>query len=176
MTMGDLAEKLSYEKIQNLIEYRKSWGWLFYVFIPFKLLVTTSFTTSLMAIGVFVNSDKFQFKSLFKVALIAQFVFLLPDVIKILWFSFVHTDYLLKDINEFYPLSLYSCFGLTAVESWLKYPLQNLNVFEFIYCIILYKNIEEIMPSNGISAVASYLLGLLTWTILVMFLTLTYST
>jgi hypothetical protein len=169
------AEQHTYEQIEDMLAQGKKWNWLSYAIIPFVYFIKISFTTICLSTGVFFVSNRFSFKSLFGAALEAEFIFLVPALLKILWFVFIQTDYSLKDLQLFYPLAMLNIFQADTVEPWLLYPLQILNIFEVIYCFILYKNVEKIAPSGGTAAVFSYLVGLLVWVAVIMFLTLTYS-
>ena len=143
--------------------------------IPIIYFLKLSSVTICLSLGVFFSTNQFNFNKFFSISLKAEFIFLVAILCKILWFSFFQTNYSLNDLQVFYPLSMLNIIEISTVEPWLKYPLQILNVFEVIYCVVLYKNIEQIMPSNGTAAIFSYLVGLCIWVALVMFLTLTYS-
>lgn len=106
-------------------------------------------------------------------------MFLLPILIKLLWFLFVQTDYTLHDLSMFYPLSLLNITGTENIPSYWLYPLQTLNLFEVAYWFLLAQGVSEateqsFRQSFGL-VMSSYGVGLVLWVILVMFLTITYS-
>lgn len=77
------------------------------------------------------------YKPIFKVVVIAEFVFFIPMLIKFIWFSAIDLDYDYLTVRNYYPLSLLSLFDVNNVSDWLIYPLRKLNIFEIIYGYIL---------------------------------------
>ena len=109
----------------------------------------------------------------------AELLFLLPVLIKILWFLFVQTDYDLNDLTQFYPLSVLNFFDADAIPRYWLYPLQVLNLFEVAYCFLLAYGVADVTGfsfkrSFGL-VMSSYGVGLVLWVVLVMFLSITYS-
>lgn len=173
--VNELIQQVGAKEVEAFFEYRRKWGWLFYLFIPLKTLVKTSFTAICASIGVFFVSNRFKFKTLFSVSLEAEFLFLLPVFSKMFWFGFIQTDYNHTDLQTFFPLSLFNLFDAEHLDPWLFYPLQLINVFELIYCFFLFRRAEEKMPGTGLTVLVSYGIGLLLWVCAIMFLTLTFS-
>ena len=176
---SSLGEQLSYERIEEMLAQGKKWEWLSYAVIPVVYSIKLSLIAACLSIGVFFATNKFSFKSAFGVALVAEFVFLIPTILKILWFAFIQTNYTLKDLQFFYPLSVLSFFDASIIESWLVYPFQLLNVFEVVYWLVLAKGVQKIIqkdftPSFEI-VLASYGAGLVLWVAIVMFITVSYS-
>ena len=176
---NSLGEQLSYNQIERLLQQGKKWEWLSYVLLPVITLIKLLLVTSCLSIGIFFANNKFSFKSAFGVALEAEFVFLIPIVLKILWFVFFQKEYVLKDIQLFYPLSALNFFDATYVESWLIYPLQLLNVFELLYWLVLARGIQKLTQKDFTPSfevvMASYGAGLVLWIAIVMFVTVSYS-
>lgn len=187
---NSLGEQLTYEQIENLLAQGKKWEWLGYAILPVVYLVKLSFVAACLSVGLLFVNNKFAFKKMFGVALVAEFVFLLPTLLKILWFLFVQTDYTLKDLQLFYPLSALHFFDYNVLESWWVYPLQTFNVFEIAYWLVLARGIQEApLPPEGEFRVAkemdfeqslglvmgSYGVGLLLWIATVMFISVSYS-
>ena len=176
---SSLGEQLSYERIEEMLAQGRKYEWLGYVILPVITLLKLSLVGSCLSIGVFFATNKFSFKSAFGVALVAEFVFLIPTILKILWFAFIQTNYTLKDLQFFYPLSVLNFFDASIIESWLVYPFQLLNVFEVVYWLVLAKGVQKIIqkdftPSFEI-VLASYGAGLVLWVAIVMFITVSYS-
>jgi hypothetical protein len=193
---NSLGEQLSYEKIEKILNQNKKWGWVGYVFIPIIIYIKLALVAGCLSIGALFISKRFEFKKMWGVALEAEFVFLIPSILKILWFAFIQTDYTLKDLQLFYPLSLLNFFNVRNVEPWLLYPLQVFNVFEVVYWLLLARGIQmqplnrtvEPPPKGTFTndnemsfgaalqlVLVSYGSWLLVWVALVMFLTLSYS-
>lgn len=176
---NSLSDQFTYDQIQELLDKGKKWEWLGYVLIPLIYLIKCSLVALCLSIGLFLFINDFLFKKMFTVAVFAEFVFIVPAIIKLLWFLFVQTDYTLRDLQLFYPLSAISLFDNTALEPWLMYPLQVLNVFEIVYWVILAWGISREFPDFNLSrsmnlVATSYGSGLLIWIAVVMFASLTY--
>jgi hypothetical protein len=192
---NNFAEQLSYEQIEDMLAQGKKWEWLGYAIIPVIYLIKLSLVAACLSVGVFFVSNQFEFKRLWGVALVAEFVFVVPIIVKILWFAFVQTDYSLKDLQFFYPLSALNFFDYKHLESWWVYPLQTLNVFEVLYWVVLAWQMQAspqtraaYRPEGGFSTakeitigasfqlvLMSYGVGLLLWVAAVMFISVSYS-
>lgn len=171
--------QLSFNEINKLIKFRDSWGWLGFALIPVFYLFKFIFTTVAIYTGVFFLDLKYSFKKLFQIAMVAEVVFLVPVVLKILWFAFIQTDFTLEEFTSFYPLSLQNIFLDVQIEPWFLYPLQVVNVFEVGYWFVLAAGIsmafkEDFNKSLSL-VIKSYGLGLLLWITLIVFLTLNFS-
>ncbi|UYN87097.1 MAG: hypothetical protein KIT51_02130 [Cyclobacteriaceae bacterium] len=108
--------------------------------------------------------------------MVAEFVFFIPPILKVLWFGIFHIDYTLKDLQIFSPLSALNLINRDSVEPWLLYPFQILNVFELVYWLVLAYGLYELTGERyskmlGIVA-ASYGTGLLLWIVFIVFLTI----
>jgi len=177
---NSLAEKLSYEQIEVLLNTSKKWEWVGYLMVPIICLLKCSLVAVSLTLGIFFINGRFEFKKMLDASVRAEFVFLLPVVIKLLWFLFIQTSYTLQDFQYFSPLSALNIFDAQTLEPWLVYPLQVLNVFELIYWITLAYFLSKELPELDINrsmtvVMSSYGTGLVIWVALVMFLTLTYT-
>lgn len=176
---NSLSNQLSYEKIQKIINYNKDWNWITYIIIPILCLLKLSLITTCLGLGFFFTSNRFDFKVFFNIAVFAELIFLLPILIKLLWFLFVQTDYDLNDLTLFYPLSALNLVDTTDLPRYWLTPLQTLNLFEVTYWFLLAHGVADatgfsVKRSFGL-VMSSYGVGLLLWVVLVMFLTITYS-
>lgn len=175
-----LAENLTKNQIQEILNFQSKWQWVGYTFVPFYILLKTANISSVLYIGsFFFSKEEITFKNIWNCVLNAEFVFLLVPLLKIVWFYFFQSHYTLEDIQFLYPLSALNIVGYEGLESWLLYPLQTLNLFEFAYIIYLSYQIGYLTKTkadNGLKIVAvSYLPALLLWVCVVMFFTLNNS-
>lgn len=81
----------------------------------------------------------------------------------------------IQEWQYFYPLSLLSIFPDHDLFEFAVYPLQLLNVFEFIYVLTLGYLLRDMLPSKKDNALGivlvSYLPGLFVWALLVSYYT-----
>ena len=168
------GEKLATDRITKMIEKSQKWQWLGYGFIPIVVLIRVSFTTICLYIGLFVADLKIRFRELFRVALLADFVFVLAGIVKLMILIFFKEVNTLDDL-QFQPLSLMELFNRESVDQLLFYPLSLVSVFELLYWLVLAwlltGVVQKPMDSTLKTVASSYGLGLAFWVLFVMFLT-----
>lgn len=174
-----LAEQLTAEQLQQVMHMNDVWGWVGYIILPLLLYFKILFIAGLLAIGIFFFDLKLKFGQVFNIVIRAEFVFLLPIVMKTVWFYFFKTDYTFDEVQYYMPLSLESLFGYVHFERWYIYPMQIANLFEVVYWIVLTVLLAKtllISHSRALMLVTiSYGAGLVLWVVGIMFLILTVS-
>lgn len=169
-----LIEQFTYDKITTLLDEGKKWKWLTAALLPFILFFKISFTAGCLFTGNFFSESRHDFSKFFSIAAKAEIIFVIPGVLKLLWFSFFDTNYTIEDVNFFTPFSLTTVFRLTELESWFLYPLSLLNLFEILYWTILAFQLNGIRNSDFTSnlgfVLKTYGAGLSVWIVFVVFL------
>lgn len=145
------------------------------IYLFFKILTITSLLYLRLTLINFVSNVR----KLFFLVLKAEFIFLLPLVFEIFYFTFINKNFNKLDIQNFFPLSAINISGYEGLEPWYIYPLQTLNLFEIAYIIYLGFQVAKLThskPDEGLKIVVlSYVPALLLWVSTIMFLTLSYS-
>lgn len=177
---NSISEQLTSEQIKDYLEFQDKWQWVGYFMIPILILIKTVLITSVLYIGVFfINKSVVTFKSVWRIVINSEFIFLFIPICKIIWFSFFQTEYKLVDIQYFYPFSALNFISHKELEPWLIYPLQTINLFELAYIIYLSYQLgllTKTNPDTGLKiVVSSYIPALLLWVTTVMFFTLNFS-
>ncbi|WP_025141503.1 hypothetical protein [Pedobacter jeongneungensis] len=171
--------QLENETIDEIFDIEVRHLWISYIFIPVWLLLKIFIITLCLQAGLLLNNSKLKFSDTFRIALTAEFIFLIPQLIKLIWFLFFKTDYTLSDIQQFYPLSALNLFKIENLSALFIYPFQTFNVFEILYWILLAGGIKQAMGTDinhGIKVVFSgYIPALVLWIICVMFITVSIS-
>ena len=108
-----------------------------YFGIPLMYLFKFTVIAFVIWIGCFMFGYKVTYPQLWGVALISEFVFLIPEIIKFGWFFFFEGDPDYFDFRAFYPLSVLQLFDYTSLHDKWLYPLKALNLFEGLYWIAL---------------------------------------
>jgi len=172
---NSLQDQLSFEKIDELVEESNAWKWVSFVILPLRTLLRCFLVSICIWLGGFLLDLEYRLATFFRIALIAEFVLLLPILIKIFWFIFIRQNYTKQDLYYFSPLSVLNFFDRNKLDKWLINPLQALNIFEFLYWLALAYQLKEVLGKNfrgSLGFVAStYGVGLLIWVVLVIFLT-----
>lgn len=169
-----LSDNLSIDRIEELLKNRKELAWVSYVFTPVFYLLKIFLTTVCLYIGIFLLRERVSFAALFSVCIYAEFVFLIPIAIRLFWFTLVDTHYVLAEVSDFPPASLYNLIGSDFNDDWIKYPLRVLNLFELVYILVLCHGISKRFELNFTESLklvfASYVPGLVLWIITIVFL------
>jgi hypothetical protein len=169
----------SSSQIESLLNYKKKYEWITYIFIPFIYFIKISLISLCLYTGILLsNAKRLSFSKIFAAVVLADILFLIPGVIKIFWFSF-KPDYTLDDLQYFMPGSLLNLFNPKDIEPWLVYPLQSINIWEVAFWFALAYELKEYFQEDfGKSfgtVMASYGSGLVIWIVFVVFLTLNFS-
>ncbi len=173
------GNQLTAERISQILSFRYRFAWLGYVLTPIILLVRIFFISLILYTGIILSGLKVEFKSLFRIALQAEFVMLFAFFIKMYWIYVFMSDVTLKTISFFQPLSIINFFSIGEVPKWFVYPLQLLNLFEIAYMLLLADLLKKIIKRPFWKSVefvlSTYGVGLLIWAVFVVFLTLNFT-
>ena len=138
-----------------------------YLTIPMVYLWKFTIITFVIWVGAFMFGYKITFTQTWKVVVISEAVFLLPEFLKICWFLFIETDPNLFDIREFYPLSMINVFDTSSLADKYFYPLKALSVFEVFYWFVLVHGVHTMAGKrkNIANAIvfSSYVLFFFLW-------------
>ncbi|HZY81094.1 MAG TPA: hypothetical protein VFE50_16335 [Cyclobacteriaceae bacterium] len=88
-------------------------------------------------VGSFMWGYRVTFSQCWGVAIVSEFIFVVPELIKIFWYFVVDTDPSYPEIKAFYPLSLMNLYDYTEIDPRYGYPLRALNFFELVYWYLL---------------------------------------
>ena len=172
------GEQMAANRIDKMIELSLKWQWIGYAFIPIVVLIRISFTSLCLYTGCFLVNLKVRFKELFNLALLADFIFILAGLTKLLMLIFYKEVNTLEDL-QFQPLSLLELFDRKTVDVIFIYPSSMISIFELLYWLTLtwlLTGINELPFGSSLKTVASsYGSGLLLWVLFVMFLTVNLS-
>lgn len=170
--------QFSIERIDRIIKVSNKWQWLGYILIPIIIIIQTSYTAVCLYTGFFLTNLKVRFKDLFKVALLANIIFVLAGLVKLVILIFFKEVNTLSDL-QFQPLSLMELFDKDTIDSMFIYPLSLISVFELLYWLsiawLLTGVVEKPLGSTLKTVASSYGTGLLLWVLFVMFLTVNLS-
>lgn len=113
-----------------------------YFSIPFVYLWKVTVIGFVVWIGCFMFGYRVTFAQCWAVVLTAEYIFLIPEVIKILWFLLIEKDPSYHDIGSFYPLSLIHFVDYDSLDKRWAYPLRALNLFEIAYWVLLVEGVH----------------------------------
>jgi len=135
--------------------------------IPFIYLWKFTVIAFVVWVGCFMFGYRVSYSQCWGVALSAEFVFLIPELIKIGWFMVIQRDPTYHDIGAFYPLSLIHFFDYYELDKRWAYPLRALNLFEVAYWFVLVEAIHNIAKKDKkyvwVIVACSYILIFFLW-------------
>ncbi|MFD2201900.1 sulfate ABC transporter permease [Shivajiella indica] len=138
-----------------------------YIWTPFALLWKFTLTAFIIWTGSFAFGYKAPFVKLWQYVLFAEIVFILPELIKMIYFIQPSDDVTFMEIRDFYPLSLFSLVDAEQVSQKYHYPLRAINLFEIVYIVLLvlgYHSISKRSLSESVIVILfSYVLFFLLW-------------
>lgn len=114
-----------------------------YLSIPFVYLWKFTVIAFVIWVGCFMYGYRVTYAQCWGVVIASEFIFLVPEILKILWFMFIETDPDYHEIRSFYPLSLMHFVDYYALDKRWAYPLRALNVFEVMYWFLLVAGIHH---------------------------------
>jgi len=170
------SEQLAYERIEEMFNQREQWKWIAFLFIPVIFCIKFSLVAVALNVGILLNGLKTTFTDLFKIAMIAELVFLFGLFIKIIWMTFFMEIHSMTTIQTFNPLALINLINIEKLQSWMVYPLQALSVFELVYIFVLALGLSLKLQKSFLKMLvlvfSSYGLGFLLWLVVIMFISL----
>ena len=135
--------------------------------IPFVYLWKFLVIAFVIWVGCFMFGYRVTYTQCWGVVVAAEYVFLVPEILKILWFMFVETDPTYNDISGFYPLSLIQFVDIETLDKRWAYPLRAINVFEIVYWFLLVSGIHHYARKEKryvwIIVACSYILIFFLW-------------
>jgi hypothetical protein len=135
--------------------------------IPFVYLWKFLVIAFVIWVGCFMFGYRVTYTQCWGVVVAAEYIFLVPEILKILWFMFVETDPTYNDISGFYPLSLIHFVDIETLDKRWAYPLRALNLFEVIYWFLLVGGIHHYARKEKryvwIIVACSYILIFVLW-------------
>lgn len=170
-----LTNTLILESIPDYESLEKQGGLMFfhifntlnYLWTPFALLWKFTVTAFLFwSIGLMIGY-KANFKELWKFALVAEMVFIFPELLRLLVYMNPSGSVTYLDIQNFEPLSALWLVGPTNVGEQYHYPLSVLNLFELIYGAVWVVGFHSIskrsVEESVLVVLLAYFLPLLIW-------------
>lgn len=138
-----------------------------YLWTPFALLWKFTLTAFLIWTGAFAFGYKISFKKLWQYVMVAEVIFVLPELFKMIYFIQPSENVSFQEIRDFYPLSLFSLLDGASFPSKFHYPLRAINLFEVIYIYLLTLGFQYLTNRNISTSffviLFSYVLFFLLW-------------
>jgi len=108
-----------------------------YVGIPIYYLLKFSVVGIILWLGAFGFGYKIEFKFLFRLAMVAQLAFLIPDLVKIFFFGFVSQEYGMDEFSAFRPLSFVGYIDVKNSGALMINFFDWISLSQFLFILLL---------------------------------------
>ncbi len=135
--------------------FRKVYKLIYVFFTLYALFKISTISLSIKYAVTFICDMDIPFQKLFTLVVLSEFTLLLPDLIEIIWFLFIKTNYTMYDVKFFNIFSIYSLFNSPEeVPVKYRYSLRVTNIFELMYCIVLYLGLRFLTKKTVLENIA----------------------
>ncbi len=169
---------LDSDRIGQLIDRNHQYQWTSYLVQPLFLLLRCAIFASVLFAGLLLSKQSLSFGKCLKIVIIADGVALIVTLIRTAWFI-LRPESSPIDFQTFYPLSIIQLMDIHKIPKYLIYPLQQINLFEVCYWVLLAFGIKTLTGRKwGRSftvVAATYGISMLIWILAVVFITLQFS-
>jgi len=138
-----------------------------YVWTPFALLWKFTVISFLLWLGAFIIGYKVPYKEVWKFALVAEVVFIFPELIRLLVYLNPGSGVTFKEIDDYRAFSMLSLLGSDNVNLQYHYALGTVNIFEILYGILWMYGFHMIsrrsLGESSLVVLLSYFFPLAIW-------------
>jgi hypothetical protein len=114
-----------------------------YISIPLIYMWKFTVLGFVIWVGCFLFGYRVTFSQCWGIVAVSEFVFLIPELIKVVWFLVFQSDPNYYDIQAYYPLSVINLVDYRDIDTRYYYPFKALNVFEPLYWYVLALGIQH---------------------------------
>lgn len=138
-----------------------------YLWTPLALLWKFTVIAFLFWLGSFMLGYKVSFKELWQFALVAEMIFVFPELLRLFIFWAPNTAPSFGEINAYRPLSILSLINDQNLSPRYQYAWASFNIFEILYVIIWVYGFQMIgkrsLKESFYVVLLSYFLPFLIW-------------
>jgi len=172
------AQQLTIERTLQMYETGKRWQWIGFLIIPVILYVRVLYNSFWVSIGSLLSEKRGSVKDNYNVCLKAEYVFVGMLFVRFIWLLFFKNVNNLTDLNSF-PGSVLNLYDIEKIPIWLIYPLQTVNIWEVLFCIVgtsMYSIQYNVSKAKAAQLFCiPYLAGLFIWVLVIVFITLQFT-
>lgn len=163
------------DRIADTINMRQRFQWMGYLIQPLMLLLRCGLYAASIFTGLYVLDLKLSFNACLRIVIIADIVVFVVNLVRTLHFMSVPPASF-ADLQYYYPLSISQLLHIEKIPSFYRYPLQQINLFEIGYWLLLVLGIRSFIGlrwGRSFSIVAcTYGVASLLWIMTVVFISL----
>lgn len=138
-----------------------------YIWTPLAMLWKFTVISFLFWFGAFMLGYKVAYRELWQFALVAEVVFVFPELVRLLVYIDPASGVSYQEIQEYRPLSLLALLGAENISEQYRYALATVNVFEVLYGLAWVYGFHMIsrrsLGASTVVVLVSYFLPLAIW-------------
>ena len=173
-----LENKLSITNIESLINNVRKFKLISYILTPLILYIKWVLITLIIFVSIKFYEVEISFRNCFKIVIISEFASLLSSIFKLLYF-YIYPPSNLEEVQNFIPLGFTTFIKFDNIPVYLKFLLQQLNIFEIFYWFLLVfglMSIAKLKFNNSLIIISSsYGISQAIWCILIIFIQLQFA-
>jgi hypothetical protein len=135
--------------------------------IPFVFLWKFTLIGFTIWVGCSMFGYRVSYVQCWGIVLVAEYIFLIPELVKIIYFMFFVGDPTYHEIRSFYPFAIIHVVDYDSLDKRWAYPLRALNLFEVFYWFLLAEGIHYIARKDRryawLIVSCSYVLLFILW-------------
>lgn len=172
------SNQLSFEKTELMIKKINNFQWVSYLILIIFLLVKWVFISGFLYTCLYWFNYTISFSICYKIIMIAEIPIILSGIFKFFYFYY-NKPVSIDEVQLFYPLSVVQLLSIKKMPSYILYLLQQINIFEIGYWVILTSLIKfycckSFLWSFKIS-MYSYGIAMIIWLLFIVFLQIQFN-
>lgn len=174
--LNSIGMKVSLEKGMEIFNAFSKFRWIGFFLIPFIISIKILFTAFALTIGDFFSDYNVGFIACLNVSLKAEIAYLLSTFTSFIYIEFIWQIENLQDLSII-PFSLLHLLKNNIYPDWSKAILSTINLWEFIYIILISKFLgyynQQSFKHNIAFTLSTYGVALLFWIVVLTYVAIT---
>jgi hypothetical protein len=127
----------SREEIFDFLDRKEKYVWLNYLLQSVGTICKITLLSIILNTGLLLYKIEVENSYLLNSLILCEFIFFIPKIETLIWFGFFEQSFSISDIDNFHVGSIFNIIGSEDIDSFLRYPLSFINLFQFFYILLL---------------------------------------
>lgn len=127
----------SREEIFDFLDRKEKYVWLNYLLQSVGTICKITLLSIILNTGLLLYKIEVKNSYLLNSLILCEFIFFIPKIVTLIWFGFFEQSFSISDIDNFHVGSIFNIIGSEDIDSFLRYPLSFLNLFQLFYILLL---------------------------------------
>ncbi|MBI9055141.1 MAG: hypothetical protein JEY96_15065 [Bacteroidales bacterium] len=169
-----LSEDFSDSSVVDKIENYKKVSFLQIIVPVIFYILRFAIIAGFLSAALFFYNIKFNYSKILFVTILAEYVYVIKQVIKLFWFGLIQNDFTLKEFYHFNWDSIGAWVDISKLEVYFRLPLNTVNLFTVFYVFALAYCLRRCQrmkyPMSLKITTQAFGAGLILWILLSMFI------